>query len=122
MFYVFIGIFRVRMLHGSGSCCIETRLMRIYLFRYFQCHRWRKRGLGIVPIKYNIQWRIMNYSVLVSVFNGDGTVAVSHAGIEMGQGINTKVFCCPFVVSVEPLLKFCFTGLRFIPYKMSHAK
>ena len=45
----------------------------------------------MVPIKYGHQQFGTNYNVNISVYHDDGSVAVSHGGIEMGQGINTKV-------------------------------
>ena len=56
-----------------------------------QANRWRKRGIGLVPMKYSVSWLGVQYNVQVSIYNGDGTVAIAHGGIEVGQGINTKV-------------------------------
>ena len=52
-------------------------------------NRWRKRGLCLMPTKYGItaQYRI---TATVQV-HADGTVAVTHGGSEIGQGIHTKV-------------------------------
>ncbi|XP_055381707.1 uncharacterized protein LOC129612212 isoform X2 [Condylostylus longicornis] len=53
-------------------------------------NRWRKKGLGIAIMKYPIEY-FGNINATVSVFHSDGTVAISHGCIEMGQGVNTKV-------------------------------
>ncbi|KAH3886883.1 hypothetical protein DPMN_010896 [Dreissena polymorpha] len=58
---------------------------------FFKDNRWKKKGLSVVPIKYGVPWNTQNYGVNVAVYSQDGTVAVSHGGIEVGQGINTKV-------------------------------
>lgn len=58
---------------------------------FFKANRWRKRGLSMVPLRYGVTWVPFNATVLVSVYAGDGTVSIVHGGVEIGQGINTKV-------------------------------
>ncbi|VEN35588.1 unnamed protein product [Callosobruchus maculatus] len=53
-------------------------------------NRWKKRGMSLVPMAWIFGF-LGNFSVLVSIVHGDGGIMVSHGGIEMGQGINTKV-------------------------------
>ncbi|XP_028415709.1 xanthine dehydrogenase-like [Dendronephthya gigantea] len=54
-------------------------------------NRWRKRGISLVPLRYGITRAPgSRFTAYVAIFRKDGTVSISHAGIEMGQGINTK--------------------------------
>eukprot|EP00850_Spirogloea_muscicola_P006424 SM000030S11433 [mRNA] locus=s30:612063:618646:- [translate_table: standard] len=55
--------------------------------------RWRKRGLASTPTKFGISFttKFMNQAgALVHIYT-DGTVLVTHGGVEMGQGLHTKV-------------------------------
>ncbi|KAJ0176321.1 hypothetical protein K1T71_008495 [Dendrolimus kikuchii] len=52
-------------------------------------NRWKKRGLRFSLLR----WKTQGYGyfeVNLTVFHSDGTVVITHSGIEMGQGINTK--------------------------------
>ena len=74
----------------SKSSAFEERKKAVETFN--QNNKWKKRGMSYVPIRYGVGWMppFPNYCH-ISVFQNDGTISVSHGGIEMGQGINTKV-------------------------------
>ena len=55
-------------------------------------NKWKKRGLYIVPNKYGIGMAQMFtfQGALVNIYL-DGSILISHGGIEMGQGLHTKM-------------------------------
>ena len=53
-------------------------------------NRWIKRGIAMLPMKYHLGYFGTSHA-FVSIYHGDGSVAVSIGSIEMGQGLNTKV-------------------------------
>lgn len=52
--------------------------------------RWIKHGLGLAIMEYHIGY-FGQFPATVAIYHGDGTVVISHGGIEMGQGMNTKI-------------------------------
>lgn len=57
-------------------------------------HKHRKRGLSVIPTKFGISFtlKFLNQAgALVHIYQSDGSVLVSHGGVEMGQGLHTKV-------------------------------
>ncbi|GAV07056.1 hypothetical protein RvY_16943 [Ramazzottius varieornatus] len=66
--------------------------------RFNKAHRWRKRGIAIVPMRFPVHfypgdvlhWN-GGFTCMMAVYHGDASIAVTHGGIELGQGINTKI-------------------------------
>lgn len=70
---------------------IEERQKRIAEFNAE--NRWRKRGLSMVNISYGIGFGIpfLNQGGALVMVYLDGSVLVSHGGIEIGQGLYVKM-------------------------------
>lgn len=58
-----------------------------------RAHRWRKRGITMVPTTFGIAFTALflnQAGALLHVYT-DGSVLLSHGGTEMGQGLHTKM-------------------------------
>lgn len=61
--------------------------------RYNKEHRFKKRGISILPTKFGIAFTVLFLNQggsLVHIYQ-DGSVMIAHGGVEMGQGLHTKM-------------------------------
>ncbi|XP_028031989.1 indole-3-acetaldehyde oxidase-like isoform X3 [Bombyx mandarina] len=85
----------------------DDRMVQIKKFN--EENAWRKKALKLSIMSYPIGYSY-NFPVTISIYHADGTVAISHGGIEMGQGINTKVAqVCAYSLKI-PLAKVTVRG------------
>lgn len=56
-------------------------------------NKWKKRGLAITPTKFGLSFtaRFLNQAGALVHIYPDGSILISHAGVEMGQGLHTKM-------------------------------
>ncbi|XP_063822618.1 xanthine dehydrogenase [Ostrinia nubilalis] len=76
--------------------CVEKSNMlerKTKIDNFNKQHRWRKRGISIIPTKFGIAFteKFLNQAGALVIIYVDGTVLVSHGGTEMGQGLHTKM-------------------------------
>ena len=76
------------------SSDFQARAEAVEVFN--RANRWRKRGIAMLPQKYGIAFTeprgsLNASSALINVNMSDGSVVVTHGGVEMGQGLNTKI-------------------------------
>ncbi|XP_013187119.1 xanthine dehydrogenase [Amyelois transitella] len=73
------------------SCDYWQRKKQVEDFN--RTNRWKKKGITVLPTKYGISFQtdlLMQGGALLLVYN-DGSVLLSIGGIEMGQGLYTKM-------------------------------
>ena len=66
---------------------------RVAVAKFNANHKWKKRGLAIIPTKFGISFTALflnQAGALVHIYH-DGSVLVAHGGTEMGQGLHTKM-------------------------------
>lgn len=82
----------------SKSADYEMRKRAVEMFN--NQNRWKKKGIAMVTMKYPIFY-LGQFNAMVSICAHDGSVCVTHGGgIEVGQGINTKVRRCNYLTHV----------------------
>ncbi|EFC49230.1 predicted protein [Naegleria gruberi] len=73
----------------------QERLQQVNEFN--SKNKYQKRGLSLIPTKFAISFGVSflnQASALINIYSHDGSVYVSHAGTEMGQGVSIKVAQC----------------------------
>ncbi|CAD6190780.1 unnamed protein product [Caenorhabditis auriculariae] len=61
--------------------------------QFNKVNKYRKRGIYLLPTKFGIGFGLkqLNQAGSLVLIYTDGTVLVSHGGMEMGQGLHTKI-------------------------------
>jgi xanthine dehydrogenase/oxidase len=71
----------------------EYDARRVAVEKFNSEHKWRKRGMALIPTKFGISFTALHLNqagALVHIYH-DGSVLVAHGGTEMGQGLHTKM-------------------------------
>jgi xanthine dehydrogenase/oxidase len=76
----------------AASCDFDARHQAVLQFN--EQNRWRKQGISMIPIKYGVSYTFVTGNqggALLTVCESDGTVVLATGGVEMGQGLATKL-------------------------------
>jgi len=70
----------------------DARFQQVEEFN--RTHKWKKRGIALIPTKFGLSFatalHLNQAGALVHIYH-DGSVLLAHGGVEMGQGLYTKM-------------------------------
>ena len=68
--------------------------MIVHNLHNYRGNSWKKRGLALIPTRYGVGFGpdqfLSQAGALLHVYT-DGSVLLTHGGMEMGQGLHTKM-------------------------------
>ncbi len=67
---------------------------KIKVAEFNKNNKWRKRGIYMLPVKYGSGYNLVQLeqaSAMVSIYAGDGSIVINQGGVDMGQGLVTKI-------------------------------
>ena len=96
----------------AASCDYEARRAEVAAFN--ASHRVLKKGIALTPVKFGISFTAthLNQAGALVLVYADGSIQLNHGGIEMGQGLYTKVAQVVADVFAVPLSRIRITATR----------
>ena len=70
----------------------KSRQLNIKKFN--SVNKYLKKGIALTPVKFGISfttWHLNQAGALVHIYSEDGSVHINHGGVEMGNGVHTKI-------------------------------
>lgn len=75
-----------------------------------QKNKWRKRGLGMIPVKYGSGYNLKmleQAQAMIAINQADGSIVIHQGGVEIGQGLATQALqVAAYVLNVPMNLIF----------------
>ncbi|XP_077174886.1 aldehyde oxidase 1-like isoform X2 [Paroedura picta] len=80
---------------------------------------WKKKGIAIIPMKFPVGFtiRVLGQAAALVHLYTDGSVLLTHGGVEMGQGLHTKMIQVASRELKMPMsnIHFCETSTTTVP-------
>ena len=96
----------------AASCDYAAR--RAAVERFNTSHKVLKKGIALTPVKFGISFTAthLNQAGALVLVYADGSIQLNHGGIEMGQGLYTKVAAVVADVFAVPISRIRITPTR----------
>jgi xanthine dehydrogenase large subunit len=96
----------------AASCDYAARREAVAAFN--ASHRLLKKGIALTPVKFGISFTAthLNQAGALVLVYADGSIQLNHGGIEMGQGLYTKVAAVVADVFAVPMSRIRITATR----------